>query len=102
MAENRTTSKKDLEEVVIRVDECMNGAGGIKDQLKDMDQKIDAMNVTVVTTLVSIGETKQIAIDAKEKADNNRKYIDKLNIAVIGSCGSAIIALIIALTGRQG
>ena len=39
MAENRTTSKKDLEEVVIRVDECMNGAGGIKDQLKDMDQK---------------------------------------------------------------
>ena len=100
--------KKDYEDLVVRVDECLNGKGGVITRLQSIDNHLLTLNDKVSTTITKLAKTDAIAKEAKEIAEEahreavenpkeNRRYIDKLFITALGSMLTAIAALIIVI-----
>jgi len=86
-------TKKELEEIIIRVDERTKVIPGIEKHLRDL-------NGVVSDTIAKLAKTEQISKNSSSKADSNRHYLDKITIAVIASIITAlgsIIAVAISL-----
>ena len=89
-----------LEETIIRVDQSLNGKAGVLDRLKEYNGKAAKALEEINQTNLKLNQTKVIAQAADRKADNNRRYMDKITIAIIGAIITAaggVVGSVIAL-----
>lgn len=82
-------TKKDLEELIIRVDERTK-------RIPEIEKHLGRINGTLSTQALEIMEASNTATNAEEKATSTRGYVDKLTICFI-SGGVALIGCVVAL-----
>jgi len=96
MTDDQRLSPAERDRILFRVDEAVKDIPKIKDHLKEI-------NGTVRDTCVKIARNEEIAKDARETASSNRKYIDKIIIAVIAAsvaaCAAVASAIIQVMSG---
>ena len=87
-------TKKELEEIIIRVDERTKVIPGIEKHLREL-------NGAISDTIAKLAKTEQISKNSNNKADSNRHYLDKLTIAVIGAIITAVGSVIVVVIALQ-
>lgn len=83
-------SAADRDKMLIETHERVADIPKIKDQ-------VTKINGGLTEARVKLAKTDEIAKSAKEKADSNRTYIDRLVIGMIGASLAALGALVVAL-----
>lgn len=90
-------TKAELENILARLDECINGKSGLVYRLDSIDQKLAVSNGNMTAAVRELSEakivlakTESLAIEAHDKAKNNTRWIWGLAIAVIGALATII------------
>ena len=83
------------DELLIRLDERI-------EKLPEIERHLDKLNGSVNETNIKLAATSTIAKSADKKADGNRKYMDKLTIAVIVAILTGVASVALAAIGLNG
>lgn len=86
-------TKKELEELIIRVDESVNSDGGIKDDIVEIKVHLKKQNGHIDNLIEAESKTREIAKSAEKKAETNSKNFIRLLIGMCLALAATILGI---------